>query len=87
MGKKAVMISIDEYMHAKAKERHMNISAVCDMAIKIKLGEAINADEEVKECRHCKAQENLIWECPGEYWVCEKCLKGKVRDVLVRITG
>ena len=35
MAKKAVMVSIDEYIHKQAKEKDINISSVCESAIRM----------------------------------------------------
>ena len=89
MTKKAVMISIDDELHAKAKEKDLNISSVCEDALKHNVNGAVNDPEEKRQCHFCKTTwfgdlaKTLIWLCPDEVWICDKCLKQEVKKVSV----
>ena len=95
--KKKVLVSIDEFSHANAQKKGLNISEVCDRAIREKSGNTIDADEELKSCCKCglrgdaikmvdgKEVGELFWLCPDEVWICNKCNKQEVRKIVVGV--
>jgi hypothetical protein len=83
MGKKAIMISIDEFTHQKAKLKQLNISEICEKALIKVIDGGIIAPEENKECWICGSKENLIWTLPYEVWMCDKCNHGETRKILI----
>lgn len=90
MSKKAVMISIDEELHTKAKDRLLNISNVCEKALREKTEGSISDGEDSRRCFKCNVSganlsEELVWLCPDERWICERCLKFEVRKVIVGV--
>jgi hypothetical protein len=96
MGKKAVMISVDEYVHKRAKDGHINISAVSEVALAKKVGHTLDAPEEDIRCKKCGKQEaketkttiGMTWLCPDECWICSGCLKHEVnKNVIGIVTG
>jgi len=86
MAKKAVMITIDESTWKKAKQQHINISQACESALYKKVYQTIDMLDEEKECSKCKAKgTELIWFCPDEKWICNKCLKQEVNKVIIGV--
>jgi uncharacterized protein with PIN domain len=87
MGKKNVMITMDEDLHKKAKEKFLNISAEAEKAIRERLGKAkVEINQEITNCEFCdremrkataKDLNGLCWVYPDEKWICPKCLKVK----------
>jgi len=79
------MISVEVELIKQAKERCMNISEVCEKAIRDKLNNKIDVKEELRTCRFCSSTEDLTFLCPDEVWICPKCLKGEISKVSVCI--
>jgi len=86
MSKKNIMVSVDEFIHKKAKERYINISQVCESALRVKVQGEITQTEKERECFNCKAKDvEMTWLCPDEIWMCNKCLTTDIRRVSVCI--
>jgi len=79
MSKKNVAISIDEFIHKNAKKLGINISDVCENALKIKTSPTKKDIEE-------KSIKLMCWRCGGIFdegyicefnhkFTCEKCEK------------
>jgi hypothetical protein len=87
MTKKQVMISIDDNLHKKAKEKCMNVSEFVEKALRDKLNEKIDAPEDELKCAFCGVhlprqtaedlEHGLCWLCPDEVWICPRCLGEK----------
>ena len=87
MGKKNVMITVDEELHKMAKEKLINISNTTEDALKekLKLREII-INEEITKCEFCGKEDKkatatdlrgLSWLWPDERWICNDCLRTK----------
>ena len=88
MSKKAVMISLDEFIHTHAKSRGLNISKVCEKALREAVDGSITDPKEERECFLCsRTNVNMIWLCPDEKWICNKCLNAKARKCMVAIAS
>ena len=82
MSKKNVMITMDEELHKKAKERFLNISYEAEKAIRERLGKTqVEIDERIKNCEFCGKEDCLTWLYPDEKWICNSCLKAKSRNI------
>jgi uncharacterized protein with PIN domain len=92
MGKKNIMISVDEEILKKAKSRLVNVSAICERALELK---SVTPDSQIKNefinCEFCSRemrkataedQNGLTWLCPNEKWICPFCLKSKIRVLI-----
>ena len=85
------MVSIDEDLHRRAKEKLFNISFIVDRALREALlieesderGEITKCDFCDREMRKATADEldGLNWLCPDEKWICPSCLETKKRQV------
>lgn len=83
-----MMISIDEFVHSKAKESGYNISELCEHAIRNKVCGSIDAPDEEKSCFGCgRTKVSLTWLCPDEKWFCNKCMRPKVRKVIIGVAS
>ncbi len=51
MGKKNVMITVEDFIHEKAKSRGMNVSAICEDALRQRV-EAFNKHILPEDCDH-----------------------------------
>ena len=91
MGKKNVMITVDEELHKMAKEKLINISNTTEDALKekLKLREII-INEETTKCEFCGKEDQkatatdlrgLSWLWPDEKWICEECLTSKTKKI------
>lgn len=85
MSKKNISISIDEFAHRNAKTKGINISEVCEKAIRARSGDVIDADDDLKQCFRCGSKNDLFWLCPDELWICSKCNKDEVRRIIVGV--
>ena len=94
MSKKAIMVSIDEEVHKKAKEALINISGVVEDVLKNRLtGTQVTIPkEDGDKCHKCGKVETkatakntygLTWLCPDEIWVCNSCLNHEIRKIVV----
>lgn len=83
--KKGIMISIDEDLHKKAKQKIFNISELCENVIREKTQGSVDQPEETRECFKCGSQENLFWDGTFLYWICEKCLNGEIKILKANI--
>ena len=93
MGKKQVMISIDESLHEKAKE-HGNFSELVERSVRHKLEvkdvEIPMNDQE--KCFDCKREQRkatrdnldgLNWLFPDEVWICNSCLNRRAARIAI----
>lgn len=77
MSKKAVMISIDEHIHKKAQEKMLNISQVCEKALRFNTEPSIKdvKEEQLKsQCVYCGQifTEGYICEIAKDF-SCKEC--------------
>lgn len=90
MGKKNIMISVDEDVHKKALKKGLNVSAVADSALYEKtIGHDVTIPAGEPICSFCGALEKKVnmkgrtlvdgmtWLWPDELWICSKCFKHK----------
>lgn len=84
MVKIATMVSINDDLKKKAKERFWNISDITDRAIREKLGRISIEINEPIVCEFCGKEDRtatkddllgLTWLWPDEKWICENCLR------------
>ena len=77
MAKKNVMITLDEDLHKKAKERFMNISQETEKAIRAKFVESIKdlpEDSLIVKCSQCSKEIEEGFVClEREMVLCNKC--------------
>ena len=78
-------LSIDEEVLKSAKDKGLNMSQVTEQALREKTGKCMTAEDDDKECQKCGAKGDLMWLCPYEYWICEKCLRIEVKKIIVGI--
>ena len=94
MGKKNVMITIDEELHKKAKDKYFNISHEAEIAIRDRLNKTeIEINQKISNCEFCGIElpkqtkddltKGLCWLWPDEKWLCPHCLETKKRGVTV----
>ena len=87
MAKKNVMISIDEDLHRKCKEKLLNISGEVDSILRKRLSENIVTIDQAEKCEFCGREgiketaetintndSGLTWLYPDEKWICNHCL-------------
>jgi len=96
MTKKAVMISIDDEVHKKIKEKRINISEVCEKELRKKLGEDIDTPEEELKCHFCGVHDvrqtpqdltkGLVFLFHHEVWCCNNCLRGRTIKIIMGAT-
>ena len=78
------MISIDYDLHAEAKLTRLNISAVCEKALRERLGQNINMPKDEQICWRCKSNsKKMIWDGFAEMWICEDCNNSQVKHVSI----
>jgi len=84
-------ITIDTALKKKAQELGIELSALMDNAIREKLN-VKEVDASIDKCEFCGKKEEkatakdpigLIWLCPDEKWICDSCLKRKIRSIPV----
>ena len=88
-------INVDEELKQKAKEVGINISALTEKAIKDKLGQKEVQIRDNDKCFFCGRIEKkataqnpigLTWLYPDMKWICDTCLRSKIRHIPVRQT-
>lgn len=77
MGKRNVNISIDEFIHDKAKEKRLNVSAICELALRnrVELKKSDAPEESIKlKCFECHElfDEGFICENLHRFY-CSQC--------------
>lgn len=86
--KEKTSISIDEDLKKKAEMAQINISAIAEIAIRDKL--SIRNVIIKSKCEFCGKEERkatfrnpigLTWLCPDERWICDKCLRNKIKSI------
>ena len=90
-------INLDEELKKKAKQAGINISGITEYAIKEKLNYkeiTINTAEICHDCGREGPKEKasnvdedphaMTWLWPDEIWLCNICLRSRVRHVPVR---
>lgn len=80
--KKTTSLTIDADILEQAKNRLFNISAVCEEALRVKLGQNINIEEDSRQCYRCGGLAS-IWDGYSEVWVCEKCNNNEIKQVSI----
>jgi hypothetical protein len=73
MGKKAVMISLDEFVHKRAKEKLLNISEICERAIitRLNLNKSDAPEESIlMKCSICGdvVEDGFLCEETGKFF-------------------
>ncbi len=95
MGKKQVMITLDEETHKKAKEKMLNISGECEKALQsrciipdVDFNDDVNCsvcgrkgNKETKDTVKDKDPNAITWLWPAEQWICNRCLKEEILKV------
>lgn len=89
--KKSVMISVDEFSHSKAKDKLINISEICENAIR----EVVDSKPQEIICSQCGCKEEqaskdnnytgMTWLCPDEVWICSRCLRKEINKVIIGV--
>ncbi|MCK9371357.1 type II toxin-antitoxin system CcdA family antitoxin [Candidatus Dojkabacteria bacterium] len=91
MSKKAIAVSVDEYIHQQAKERGINISEVLDRALIHKLNPENEIDKTGDKCEYCGREmrqatandmNGLYWFLPDEKWICPTCEHRFISDLM-----
>lgn len=87
-------LTMDNEVLERAKEKGLNISDVCEQALRVKTGEVvINPTHET--CHKCSIKElkatadepdkGMMWLWPDEKWICQRCFNRETKKV--SITG
>ena len=84
MTKKNVMISVDEEVHSRAKERGMNISEVCERALQT---QKLEEESTEKSCGLCGAIHTDYWLDNYQMWVCKACERKQVKRIIHGLIG
>ena len=86
-------LSIESDLMERAKTAGINISLETERAIK----KALNEEHQVKNSDHCmfcgkdgpkaymdgtKLIKGLMWLCPDEKWICDKCFEEKSQALI-----
>jgi len=84
------MVSLDDDVVAKAKEKGLNVSAEANEALRKRVNMVSVDLPEDDKCEFCLVKgeketrhtigtspSGLSWLCPDEMWICNKCLKNK----------
>jgi len=95
MGKKNVMISIDEDLHKKCKDKLLNISGEVDSALRKRLEITKVEINKAERCEFCgregvvetagninEKENGLSWLYPDKKWICNRCLKRANRTLV-----
>jgi len=78
MTKKSVMVSIEDYVHAKAKDKGLNVSAICEDSLR-QIVESFESSINQDSCIH-------KWSLPAcvPWGLARDCLKcGKIERVYI----
>jgi len=75
MSKKNVMISVDEFIHAKIKEKGLNVSEVCNKALRDRTDEKeALANSTIHVCTECNKEIESGYFCPEHKKIfCDDC--------------
>ncbi len=89
MFKKTTSLTIDDDVIDRAKKMGINMSKVAEQAFRDKLNlKDVVIDQSIDKCEFCDKEdrkatrddlEGLTWLYPDERWICENCLKHKMR--------
>ena len=78
------LLTFDSDVVDKAKEMGLNVSGECNEFLKKKVGQTITAEEKV--CK-CGATKDLLWLCPYEIWICDKCAVVEKRKIIIGLVA
>ena len=60
------------------------VSAICEKALRLALGQDINIEEELRVCNRCKKpNEDMIWDGFAEMWICPNCNNKAIKNVSI----
>ena len=87
--KAKINITVDPFLLDGVKKKGVNVSAVCEDALK----KEMNIVEVIKsnKCEFCGREERpataenpigLTWLCPDEMWICSECLNSKIKKII-----
>ena len=83
------MVTVDEFVHQAAKDSKVNISQVCERALREKTLGDISDEPEIRQCCKCGDTDPhhiKVWLCPDERWICEEpCLRREVNKVIIGV--
>ena len=80
--KKSIMISVNEFVLAEAKEKGFVISHICEEALRSKVNGKVTDEPSERVCAIC-GKEGEIWDGFLERWICNKCNKNEIRTVSI----
>ncbi len=96
MTKVITPLSIDKDVKKKIKELNLNMSEIAENAFKERLGKIeVLVDTQIDKCEFCGKEEEkataenkigLTWLYPDEQWICNLCLRNKIRKIPAGMT-